>query len=99
MMIEEFRGKFDNQLEFPKRFEVQKYYRDHLDRFQRKAAAQIRIIRLDWTVEDKLSGKRTVRKDTHETLARILDDIKNGVSFNEAARVNNDDPALRERCG
>ena len=47
MMLEEFRGKFDNAMEYPKKPEVEAYYRDNIEKYQRKAGAKIRLIRVD----------------------------------------------------
>src|SRR5579862_5981290 len=100
MMLEEFGGKFDNQLEFPKRPEVEAYYKQNIEKYQRKAGVKIRVIRIDLSVEDKLTGNRKVRENAYGMLEDIRRDIVEfGALFAEVAKAKTDDPDLRERGG
>ena len=61
----------DNQLEFPKKPEVEAYYKSHIDKYQRKAGVKIRVIRIDLSVEDKLTGVRKPRENPYGMLEDI----------------------------
>jgi hypothetical protein len=100
MMLEEFRGKFDNQLEFPKKPDVEKYYQDHIAQHQRKAGVKVRVIRIYISVEDKLTGTRKVRDNAYGMLEEIRRDIVDfGALFAEVAKTKTDDEEARERGG
>ncbi len=99
-MLEDFRGKFDNALEYPKKPEVEKYYADHIEKYQRKAGVKIRVIRIDRSVVDKLTGIKKVRENAYEMLQDIRRDIVElGGIFAETAKVKTDDPELKDRGG
>ncbi len=100
MMLEEFRGKFDNAMEYPKKPEVEKYYHSNIDNYQRKAGSKIRVIRIDPTTINKSTGTKVVRDDPYGMLQDIRRDIVDfGASFSEVAKTKTDDPDLRETGG
>ena len=100
MMLEEFRGKFDNAMEYPKKPEVEKYYQDNIDKYQRKAGVKIRVIRIDRVVMDKVTGAKVVRDNAYGMLEDIRRDIVDfGASFNEVAKAKTDDPDLKQTGG
>ena len=100
MMLEEFRGKFDNAMEYPKKPEVEKYYADNIDKYQRKAGIKVRVIRIDPSVINKVTGATIVRDDPYAMLQDIRRDIVDfGASFSEVARTKNDDADLKESAG
>ena len=100
MMLEEFRGKFDNAMEYPKKPEVEKYYRDNIEKYQRKAGVKVRMIRIDTSVTDKLTGAKKVREKPYEMLEEIRRDVVElGALFSEVAKTKSDDPDSKDRGG
>ncbi|HLX64100.1 MAG TPA: peptidyl-prolyl cis-trans isomerase [Planctomycetota bacterium] len=101
MMLEVFRAvKFDSLLDAPKRREVEAFYRAHIERYPLKAAVKIRIIKINLSIEDKVTGKRTARENPYEIAETLLSDITSGaISFIDAARTRNDDADLRANDG
>ncbi|MEI6234104.1 MAG: peptidylprolyl isomerase [Planctomycetota bacterium] len=100
MTLEEFRGKFDNAMEYPKKPEVEKYYADNIDKYQRKAGVKIRVIRIDPAYIDKVTGVKVVRDNPYGMLEDIRRDIVNfGASFSEVAKTKTDDVDLKATGG
>lgn len=100
MQLDEFSGKFNNATELPRRPEVERYYQENMERFKRKAAVKVRIIRIDQTVMDKLTGVKKVRDNPYSMLEEIRKDIVEfGGSFAETARKVTDDLDARESGG
>jgi len=71
-----------------------------MERFKRKAAMKVRIIRIDQTVVDKLTNIKKVRENPYAMLEEIRKDIvEYGASFTETARNKSDDPETRDAGG
>lgn len=100
MKLEEFSGKFNNATELPRRPEVERYYSENMDRYKRRAGVKVRVIRIDQTVADKLTGIKKVRDNPYRVLEEIRRDIVEfGALFSEVARSKTDDPDLKETGG
>ena len=98
--IDHYRQKIFNILDQPTKPEIEKYYKENLTKFQRKAGVKVRYIRIDRFVTDKITGKQTVRDNSFEDAEKLRADIIafNG-SFAEVARQHSDDLLARERGG
>ncbi|MFH0937951.1 MAG: peptidylprolyl isomerase [Planctomycetota bacterium] len=102
MLINAFRSKFCSILEQPIRREVEKYYKENLNRYQRPAGVKIRIIRIDRFVINNLTRPPTqkLRENSYELAEELRKDIDEyGGSFSEMARKHSDDPESRAREG
>jgi hypothetical protein len=100
MLLDNFRYQFSDVLQQPSRPEVQRFYEENIRRYQRKAGVKVRIIRIDRFLTNKLTGKQTVREDSHELAEKLREDIiQFGASFKEVARVHSDDEESKKRDG
>ena len=100
MLLDNFRYQFSDILQQPSRPEVQRFYNENIRRYQRKAGVKIRIIRIDRFITNKLTGKQTVREDSHELAEKLREDIiQYGASFKEVAKTHSDDEETRKREG
>ena len=100
MKLEEFSGKFNNATELPRKPEVERYYSENMDRYKRRAGVKVRVIRIDQTIVNKLTGVKKVRDNPYQVLEEIRRDIVEfGALFSEVARSKTDDPDLKETGG
>jgi hypothetical protein len=100
MQIDTFRYRFQDALVQPSRPEVNKYYQENINRYQRKAGAKVRLIRIDRFVKNKLTGRQQVRENAYEEAVRLREDIEKwGAKFEEVARQHNNDEALKASGG
>jgi hypothetical protein len=100
MLLDNFRYQFSDILQQPSRPEVQRFYEENIRRYQRKAGVKVRIIRIDRFLTNKLTGRQTVREDSHELAEKLREDIiQYGASFKEVARVHSDDEESKKRDG
>jgi parvulin-like peptidyl-prolyl isomerase len=100
LTIATYESKFSGLLEQPTRPEVQKFYKDNLPRFQRKAGVMVRIIRIDRIVTNNLTKQQSVREDAYERAQEIYQNVHDyGADFKEVARMKSDDTETRERGG
>jgi hypothetical protein len=87
-------------LEQPTRPEIQKFYKDNIARFQRKAGVMVRLIRIDRVVTNNLTKQQTVREDAYARAQEIYQNVHDyQADFKEVARMNSDDVETRERGG
>jgi len=102
MLIDAFRGKFCSILEQPTRREVEQYYKENLNRYQRPAGVKVRLIRIDRFVTNNLATPPTqkLRENSYELAEERRKDIDEyGGSFTEMAKKYSDDPESRAREG
>jgi parvulin-like peptidyl-prolyl isomerase len=102
MTIDYFTYKFSNIFERPNRPDVQKYYNENPNKFQRKAGVKVRLIRVDRFTTNKLSSppKQVVRENSFELAQELRKDIVNfGANFVEMAKRHSDDAESKERGG
>ena len=98
--LDTYRYQFANFLDYPTRPEVQKQYKENISRYQRKAGVRVRLIRIDRFVTNKLTGKQTVNSNALEEATKLREDIVSFQgSFEQVAKLHNDDEELRSRGG
>jgi hypothetical protein len=100
MLMDNFASRFYTILDQPSRPEVQKYYQDNIEKYQRKAGVKVRVIRVDRIVTNKLTQQTTVRENALELAEEWRKDIDEyGGDFKEMAKEHSDDPESRKRGG
>jgi parvulin-like peptidyl-prolyl isomerase len=101
MLMRTFRSmNVVNFLDNPNRPEVKRYYEENIARYQRKAGAKVRLIRVDRFVVNKLTGKNAVRENAYEEAERLREDVVTyKADFAEVAKRHSDDEESRTRGG
>ncbi|MGH7470374.1 MAG: peptidylprolyl isomerase [Longimicrobiales bacterium] len=82
----------DNQVTVPER-EMERYYNDHLDQFEKPARARVRYVVVDRTPNAADSAAALAR------VQRILEEIVGGAKFEDVARRESADSVSREQGG
>ena len=100
LTIATYESKFSGVLEQPTRPEIQKFYKDNIARFQRKAGVMVRLIRIDRVTTNNLTKQQTVREDAYERAQEIYQNVHDyNADFTEMARMKSDDTETREHGG
>jgi len=93
-------GRFGTVLEQPSKREVQKYYQENINRFDRPAGVMVRIVRIDGITTNKLTGQKAVRRDAREVAEKLREDLHSfGGNFAEVAKASSDDEETKVRGG
>lgn len=100
LLIKTFRDQLVNVLDLPTRPQIHAYYKENIARYQRKAGAMVRMVRIDRLYKDDL-GRLKIRENARKTTEQLRKEIgEYGAVFADIARDNSDgDEAMKKRGG
>ncbi len=99
MVIKQFRGQMINVLDLPNRPKVEAYYQTNIRRYQRKAGAKVRVIKIDRFYRDA-EGRLQVRENADQTAENLRNEIVDlDADFAATAQDHSDDDAAAKKRG
>ena len=99
MLLEEFQGQLVNALDLPNKRDVEGYYKQHLEEYQRPPTVKLRVIKVNRRKTDS-TGKTVLVEDALAQAEGMRKDVAEyGRRFEDLAREKSDDEESRARGG
>jgi parvulin-like peptidyl-prolyl isomerase len=99
MLVDSYRSRFSFFMDKPTRPEVKKYYTENIIKYQRKAGAKVRLIRIDRLVINPVTGQQVLRENALQLAeTKRTDVVEYGGDFKAMAKEISDDES-RSRSG